>query len=536
MPTNTQDDRIFEGTNGDDRLIDPEGGDEFASTLLGKNGNDVIKGRGGDDVLNGGNGNDDLGGGSGDDRLIGGRDNDVLRGSDGADVFQFDARDQRNNDETSVDVIQDLDFASGDMVQTNLFRSLYNDADGDGKGGDIFNSNNAFMAVEKIDSAEDLIALVNLMTAHDNMEVRVVNNDGTQNDYLVLDFALEGPKQPTIVMKGPSAAEAANTLFAADVVDQQAARTNNDIGDAVIEGLTADTPVEVGAPVTGLVTDEQGDVVDFEGGQVQAVIDHFALEVLTGTEGEDILVGSDEAEILDGLAGNDILVGRDGNDILKGGANDDLLVGELGDDTMEGGEGNDALHGHNGNDELFGGAGDDLLTGEDGDDILNGGEGADRLHGHNGNDTLDGGADDDFLTGEGGDDIIIGGEGNDEVYGHSGNDTIDGGEGDDLLFGDDGDDTIDAGTGNDTVYVGGGKDKVIFETGDGALTVKDFNAWEGDVLDLTGTDLTTFEELKAASSQTEEWGGNLQIDLGEGDLITLEWVNLDHISQDAFIL
>lgn len=559
MPTNTQEDRIFDGTNGDDVLSDQKGGGGWNSTLNGKGGDDILNGRGGDDLLKGGTGNDVLDGGSGEDRLIGGRGNDVLKGSSGADRFEVDARDLRMSDAANIDIIRDLDFDRGDVLKLNLFRGLFNDADGDGRGGDIFGSNNAFQPVETVDGAEDLIALINLMTAHDNMEVRVVNANGKSKDYVVLDFAKEGPNQHTIIIKGDAGRDAANTLMDAGVVDDQAARTNNTVRRAedVFAGLTAEEPLELGAPVTGLVTDDDGAVVDFDKGQVAAVVDHVAAadttgddagdgddadadddttDVLTGTDAQDILVGGDAGDTLEGLAGNDLLVGRDGADVMMGGADDDLLVGELGDDTMDGGAGNDALHGHDGDDVIIGGDGDDLLTGEAGEDVLSGGDGADRLHGHEGDDTLDGGAGNDFLTGEGGDDRIAGGDGDDEVYGHSGNDTITGGAGDDLLFGDDGDDTIHAGPGTDTVYVGGGKDVVRFETGDGDLTVKDFNAWEGDVLDLTGTDLGSFEELQAAATQTEDWGGHLQIDLGGGDSVTLEWVTLDHISPDAFLI
>ncbi|WP_306395562.1 DUF4214 domain-containing protein [Telluria beijingensis] len=99
---------------------------------------------------------------------------------------------------------------------------------------------------------------------------------------------------------------------------------------------------------------------------------------LTGTAGNDRLVGGD----LD-----DILIGLGGNDTLRGGAGDDVLEGGDGDDLLEGGDGNDILRGGRGHDEL--------RTVSYGNNLLDGGDGDDRLFGGNGNDTLLGGAGDD---------------------------------------------------------------------------------------------------------------------------------------------
>ena len=92
-------------------------------------------------------------------------------------------------------------------------------------------------------------------------------------------------------------------------------------------------------------------------------------------------------------------------------------------------------------------------------------------------------------AGTGGDDILIGGEGDDILFGQGGNDTLIGGAGDDLLYG------------------GAGADTFKWELNDqGSIdqpandTVMDFNASEGDVLDISellqndedDTDLSTY--------------------------------------------
>ncbi|MBN3907847.1 MAG: DUF4347 domain-containing protein [Nostoc sp. NMS1] len=82
---------------------------------------------------------------------------------------------------------------------------------------------------------------------------------------------------------------------------------------------------------------------------------------------------------------------------LNGGNGIDLLWGSEYDDLLNGNDGADALYGDKGNDILNGGKGIDLLDGGQGNDILNGGDNADALYGGKGNDTLIGGASIDFF-------------------------------------------------------------------------------------------------------------------------------------------
>ena len=86
-------------------------------------------------------------------------------------------------------------------------------------------------------------------------------------------------------------------------------------------------------------------------------------KVLTGTAGNDTIIGYASADTISGTDGNDSLFGRDGNDIIDGGNGDDALLGENGNDTLNGDSGNDVLQGGAGNDTLNGGAGNDILAG-----------------------------------------------------------------------------------------------------------------------------------------------------------------------------
>jgi Ca2+-binding RTX toxin-like protein len=66
----------------------------------------------------------------------------------------------------------------------------------------------------------------------------------------------------------------------------------------------------------------------------------------------------------------EIVTGGNGNDLLLGTANNDFLRGGLGKDTLYGYGGDDFLHGDDGNDVLVGGSGRDLLLGGNGSDVL----------------------------------------------------------------------------------------------------------------------------------------------------------------------
>lgn len=67
------------------------------------------------------------------------------------------------------------------------------------------------------------------------------------------------------------------------------------------------------------------------------------------------------------------------------------IEGDAADDRLRGDRRNDAIHGRAGNDTIDGRAGDDLLHGGRGDDQVSGGEGRDTVSGDRGDDLLSGG-------------------------------------------------------------------------------------------------------------------------------------------------
>ncbi|HEY8592644.1 MAG TPA: calcium-binding protein [Sphingomicrobium sp.] len=131
------------------------------------------------------------------------------------------------------------------------------------------------------------------------------------------------------------------------------------------------------------------------------------MSVITGDDGDNNLVGTNEDDTINGFARHDRLSGVGGNDTLDGGTGDDRLIGGFGSDTLNGADGNDILYGAEENtalravqytfspdlfsiegtdtpyvdsesDTLMGGAGSDILYGGAGD-LIDGGVGTDEL-------------------------------------------------------------------------------------------------------------------------------------------------------------
>ena len=255
--------------------------------------------------------------------------------------------------------------------------------------------------------------------------------------------------------------------------------------------------------------------------------------IITGTPGNDNLLGTVDSDTLYGLEGDDILDGGLGDDVLDGGIeskNGDTarywnaisaVIVDLSTGVVTGGAGNDTLidienvdgsafadtitgdaewntlRGAEGNDNLYGGAGYDSLYGDEGNDNLYGGDESDVLVGGNGDDILDGGSGKNgnwdrvdyssaggavfvnlltgTATGSAGNDTLIniedvfGSAYNDKLTGDANANSIYGWNGNDLLIGGNGSDYLDGGEGNDTLKGGQGDDVLIGDNGNDHL-------------------------------------------------------------------
>ena len=228
--------------------------------------------------------------------------------------------------------------------------------------------------------------------------------------------------------------------------------------------------------------------------------------------------------------------GGSGIDTFVLGAGDDFVEAGEGSETIDGGEGNDRIYGDyqysnatDSNDTIYGGLGDDALYGGSGDDLLSDTQGSNYYNGGSGIDTFVLGAGDDFVEAGEGSETIDGGEGNDRIYGDyqysdatDSNDTIYGGLGDDALYGGSGDDLLNGigsnlglgeidylsgGTGSDR-FVLGTSNYIAYDDGNSATngntdyaTIADFNASEGDVIELQGTSSNYLLVVSGANTQ-----------------------------------
>ena len=125
---------------------------------------------------------------------------------------------------------------------------------------------------------------------------------------------------------------------------------------------------------------------------------------------------SNGGKVITGTAGNNRLIGTSGGDVIRCGGGNDVVIAGGGNDFIDCGAGNDRVNGGYGNDEIRGGAGNDNLTGGVGNDVILGGAGIDKLFGGVGADDLNGGLGIDTLRGNGGADRLNGASGRDHIY------------------------------------------------------------------------------------------------------------------------
>ena len=93
-------------------------------------------------------------------------------------------------------------------------------------------------------------------------------------------------------------------------------------------------------------------------------------KALTGTPGEDTLVGTDHYDRLTARAGEeDSLKARSGADNLNGGPGQDFIKGNSGNDRIWASRGNDKIHPGAGDDKVYAGYGDDLIYARDKEDV-----------------------------------------------------------------------------------------------------------------------------------------------------------------------
>ncbi|MEQ8443518.1 MAG: LamG-like jellyroll fold domain-containing protein, partial [Alphaproteobacteria bacterium] len=267
-------------------------------------------------------------------------------------------------------------------------------------------------------------------------------------------------------------------------------------------------------------TDENGDKVSIEGGNVTWG-EWNTVTMTWGDDGLQLYVNGDlaasDSSVTNGIDGNTadlrFAAKEDGGDEFEGALDEialfdkQLSVDEI--NTIET-EGVQSLV-----DGSEGTYGSSIVDGGEGDDTIVGGAGADTLDGGDGEDTLDYSNSDeavmiDFENGtvSGGDaegdhianfENAVGSDFDDTIIGNSGSNRLDGGKGSDELTGGDGAD----------VFVLGG-------VGDGVDIITDFNAAEGDQLDISSVvNMDDVDQLQNYLKLEEDENGNTTVKVNE---------------------
>jgi len=510
-----------------ERLVDGDGDANFT----GSNGNDQFLGSGGEDTILGGDGADFLDGGADNDRFIFTDAGDLFGGSftngAGGPVITREQIIGRSGTDRIV-----LDLADGDELELDE--------------ADVFSIEEIEFAQTASEGAENGIVINSsqlggggissqLHVIGSNAQgsfidiISVFVDDGSVAILRDWQFSNWGRDGQEINIVGSNGGQ---VLIGTNEDDTIAARGGSDnltggLGDDTINGGDGeDIVIAQQSDGDDTYTGGSGfDVLDFSA--VQGVVQVNQLDgVITGSAGNDTL--NDVFEQIIGSNFNDVLSGGNGGDVLEGNDGNDQFFANGGEDLVRGGEGNDMFFfsTNDGDDRLEGGAGFDVLDYS----TLQGVVQVNQLDG-----TTTGTANNDTLL-----DVfeqVIGTDFGDVLSGGNGINVLNGGAGDDQLFANGEDDQVSGGAGNDTITMGTGDDRLDFRNGDETDTVTDFNAGAGseDQIILTfHSAATSFAQMQMAGMFSQQ-GADTHIDLGGGDLIVLNNVNVGDLHQDDFI-
>ena len=253
--------------------------------------------------------NDDwngLSGGAGDDVLNGKGGNDYLYGDEGNDTFVFEA----NNGEDSIE-----DFTAGagtdDVIRFKAGFTSYTDV----------------IAASSQDSSDVVITI----DASNSVRLTNVQLSDLHED----DFEFPNAGQVTVITGTSDGEELVGTAGADEII----ALAGDDwlVGglgaDALNGGDGWDTAGYWNA--TAAVTVDLSDPTNNTG---EAAGDSYTdIEVVVGSDYNDILIANDDWNGLSGGAGDDVLNGKGGNDYLYGDEGNDTFVFEAnnGEDSIE---------------------------------------------------------------------------------------------------------------------------------------------------------------------------------------------------------
>lgn len=314
------------GSNWSDRLAGFNGND----LINGNDGNDWLEGWAGIDTLNGGNGNDTHNGGAGKDILDGGSGTDTADYSDKTTAVKVTLNKSTNAtvyvNGVAEDTIKNIENITGGSGADQLTGdSLANTLKGNGgndilKGGD---GNDSLIGGAGTDSLEggngnDVYRLEEYRGGNDT----ILDMGGTDT----LEWEdFNGNNALNIEQSG------------SDLLFKTYAIWNNGKFDTWNE-----SPYQT-STLKNFFTDA-GFIENFK--SVNPTDPSITLTFVKGTSGTDsnnILVGSSTSESMKGNGGLDVIFAGSGNDSIDGGSGDDRLCGGAGKDTLKGDTGKDTF-------------------------------------------------------------------------------------------------------------------------------------------------------------------------------------------------
>jgi len=306
--TNTEATSLF-GNTGEDLLRSGSA----AERLFGGVGNDTIDGKRGNDAINGGDGNDTLRGGTGNDAIDGSRGDDTGLLGAGDDSFRWDPGD-------GSDVVEGQDGA--DTLRFNGAGVAENfDVSANGERVKFFRD----VANITMDLNDTEFIDVQALGGNDNAVLNDTTGTGLKSVVLDLEAAIGGGA-------GDGAADSVTVNGTNDPDDIQITATGNAVD---VNGAPVTVQIDHSEAANDKLTvNGLGGADTITAGRglaalIQLVINGGAeVDVLTGGDGDDRIVGQQQNDSMFGGAGNDTLVWNPGD-------GSDLVEGEAGNDTME---------------------------------------------------------------------------------------------------------------------------------------------------------------------------------------------------------
>jgi len=536
------------GFGGTDKIVGSDGSDYINGgsgndTLEGGAGNDTLIGGVGDDALDGGEGSDLLKGGSGDDSLTGGAGDDILIGGAGTDTAvyggnQADYRVQLSSDGKTVTV---TDIRDGGVDGIDTLTEIEKLSFADGTIDAPVNQAPTSLALSAAYVFENKPAdtLVGDLSA--------VDPEGGALTYVLTDsagglFRLDGTSLLTTASFDYDAAQSYSITV--EVTDLAGATTSQtfviDIRDTVVvppansaptvNNAIADQAAVANTPFTfafagNVFADADGDTLTYSIGTKPAwLVFNSATRTFSGTPGAgDEGLTSITVTASDGRGGVvsdtfDIIVTAPASEPGQILLSHDSVAENSRANTVVG-----ALSGEN----LGDGVTYTLVANEDSAFAI-----------RNGKLVVAGDAKLDFekktsyeLTVRA---TNAEGETFDETFTIGIDDVAEGTKGNDLVRGDAGDNILDGGAGNDRLRGGDGADTFVFRGKFGHDKVLDFDASEGDVIDLSGArGIKNFGDLMR--NHAEQTDNGVLITADNGATVLLKHVDLDDLSADSFL-